>query len=163
MKKGEKSLRNIDMAKAYRMAAGSCRLFDTPRHIETNRLRAENADNLANLIAQTRPYEHEIAFAWCNSKDIHIGARLNTNNRGIGICMMAIWSVEQDCRISRDPIAHAHWLYTKRPICVFVRSKSHSGISPQERACRLLQVQGKSYRLGAVSVTLNERKLKRSG
>ena len=67
-----------------------------------------------NLPSQTCAYAHQIAFTWCNPREIHVEARLNKSNRAIRICMMAIWSVQQDSRISGNPIAHADWLYGKR-------------------------------------------------
>jgi hypothetical protein len=51
----------------------------------------ERVHNLINLLSQTCAYAHEIAFTWCNTRDIHVGARLNKCDTAVRTCMMAIW------------------------------------------------------------------------
>jgi hypothetical protein len=96
MKKGKLFLRHR-YGKAERMALDP----DSPRtseqgrrHTETNRLCPKRAHNLINLLSQTCAYAHEIAFTWCNTRDIHVGARLNKCNTAVRTCMMAIWPDE---------------------------------------------------------------------
>ena len=48
----------------------------------------ERAHNLITLLSQTCAYAHEIAFTWCNTRDIHVGARLNTCDTAVHTCMM---------------------------------------------------------------------------
>ena len=49
----------------------------------------EKGHNLINLLSQMCAYAHEIAFTWCNTKDIHVGARLNKCTTAVRTCMMA--------------------------------------------------------------------------
>ena len=42
-----------------------------------NRLCPKRTYNLINLLSQTCAYAHEIAFTWCNTRDIHVGAPVN--------------------------------------------------------------------------------------
>ena len=44
---------------------------------------ARRAHNLINLFLQMRAYAHKIAFSWYNTRDIHVGTRLNKCNKAV--------------------------------------------------------------------------------
>ena len=48
----------------------------------------ERAHNLINLPSQTSAYAHEIAFTWCDTRDIYVGAPLN---KSIGLSEHVGW------------------------------------------------------------------------
>jgi hypothetical protein len=46
---------------------------------------------LIKLLLQRRAYAHKIALSWYNTRDIHVGTRLNKCNKAVRKDMMAIW------------------------------------------------------------------------
>jgi hypothetical protein len=48
---------------------------------------------LVNLLSQTRAYVHEIAFTWCDTRDIHVGAPVN---KSIGLSKHVGWQYGRD-------------------------------------------------------------------
>lgn len=54
---------------------------------EKNRLWPKRGHNLINLLLQMRAYAHNIAFSWCNTRDIRAGAPLNKCNKAVRTSM----------------------------------------------------------------------------